>query len=230
MVFIVGLDIGGANTKFTIIKINNSRFSLIESHIFYYPFWKRDLNSYIYKLKENIEKYIYLNDIDYFACTLTAELVDIFESRKDGVLKIINMLEKLTPTGKLIFYSIDFNLLNFEEAINEPLKLAAANWISTGELFSKIFPNCIVIDMGSTTTDFIIIVDKKIVNKGKTDLERLYYNELFYSGFLRTPIPTITDKIKFRNRDCFIASEFFAIMADVHLILDNISVDEYLCD
>ena len=52
------------------------------------------------------------------------------------------------------------------------------NWHATASYISNFFSNCILVDIGSTTTDIIPIKNKKIICKGKNDYERLKFNEL----------------------------------------------------
>ena len=69
-------------------------------------------------------------------------------------------------------------LKKIHEAKENYLEVAGVNWVATAWLVSKFIKNCIVVDIGSTTTDIIPIVDGKMVVKGKTDLERLSNGEL----------------------------------------------------
>ena len=94
-------------------------------------------------------------------------------------------------------------------------------------LSAKIFRDCILIDVGSTTTDIIPIMNGRIASKGKTDLERLSLGELIYTGALRTNVAATLDKVSIRGRPTRISSELFATSGDAHLILGNITEDEY---
>jgi probable H4MPT-linked C1 transfer pathway protein len=161
---------------------------------------------------------------------MTAELADVFNDKTEGVLRILNIIEKLFPREKIRLYSVDNKFLSFNEALKNPRKLAAANWIATGHFFSETYENCLIIDMGSTTTDFIIILNGKLANKGVTDLERLVSGELYYSGMLRTPICAVANNITFNGEKTNLAAELFSIIADAHLILGNIKEEDYTCE
>jgi probable H4MPT-linked C1 transfer pathway protein len=97
-------------------------------------------------------------------------------------------------------------------------------------MVGRYIRDCFLIDAGSTTTDIIPIVDGKPKTIGKTDTERLISGELVYSGALRTTIPAIVSRIPVWGKDCRVSSEKFALSADVHLILNNISEEEYSCE
>ncbi|MHA1409913.1 MAG: hydantoinase/oxoprolinase family protein [Candidatus Odinarchaeia archaeon] len=231
MVTVLGLDVGGANTKLTLINFQNNNLLTIKPKQFYFPFWKRELSEYPNLLIKHISSLgIDIDAIDYFAVTTTAELSDVFFTKKQGILRVSELLLEVFPKNKIKFYTLDSKFISYDELLLDPLKIAAANWVATGCFFAKFFPDCLIIDIGSTTTDFIIVKNSKISNKGRTDVERLLHGELYYSGFLRTPVCSITDSVFFREKNCPLASEFFAIIADIHLILGNIGESDYTCD
>ncbi len=75
----------------------------------------------------------------------------------------------------------------------------------------------ILIDVGSTTTDIIPILDGVPVPEGKTDYDRLFSHELVYTGVRRTPVCAVMLR--------FIAGELFATTLDAYLILGVIPED-----
>jgi len=87
----------------------------------------------------------------------------------------------------------------------------------------------IFVDMGSTTTDIIPICSGK-PQAGMSDFERLKRGELIYTGILRTNVATITDRLEVDETSCRLASELFAITADVYLLLGKIKTHDYTCD
>ena len=52
-------------------------------------------------------------------------------------------------------------------------------------------------DVGSTTTDIIPIIDGRVAVRGQTDTDRLRSGELVYTGSLRTPVCALV-----RGRPC----------------------------
>ena len=89
------------------------------------------------------------------------------------------------------------------------------NWHATATFISNFFPNCILVDIGSTTTDVIPIKNKEIISKGVSDYQRLKSNELVYLGVLRTPIQSVEKKKNLIN-------ENFANLSDVYRVLNKI--------
>ena len=90
-------------------------------------------------------------------------------------------------------------------------------------LAAKIDPNCILIDTGSTTTDIIPIKNGQEHATGRSDLERLKTGELVYSGTLRTNVAALVEKVPLDGTMIRVASELFAITADVQMVLGNIT-------
>ena len=79
--------------------------------------------------------------------------------------------------------------------------------------------DCVVVDVGSTSASIIPIVNGQVVAKGKTDLEKLMCGELVYTGSLRTNVAAIVQSVPVKDGVAGVASELFALSADVHLIL-----------
>ena len=64
---------------------------------------------------------------------------------------------------------------------------------------------------------------------GRSDLDRLLAGELVYTGALRTPLAAIAPRVPVRGRWCPVAATPFAISADVHLILGHLAPEAYTC-
>ncbi len=222
---IAGFDIGGANTDLAIIKMSNNNFSVIKTDFKYFPMWlKKDELEYalLDLVKDEIK------NIDAIGICMTAELVDAYKTKDEGVIDIASKARKAFDKN-IGFVSLN-GILNYEDVIGNPDTVAAANWIATSKIASKIAKNCIMIDTGSTTTDIIPIKEGKECAKGRSDLERLKYGELVYSGTLRTNVATLVDKVPLNNEYLRVSSELFAITADVNLVLGNITEKDYSCD
>ena len=204
---IIGWDIGGAHIKAA--KIDFKKKTSKTKQI-YSPIWK-NLN-YLKKSIKLIKKK--LGKTNYHAITMTAELSDIFPDRKNGVKHIINLSSKILGEKNIFFYSKK-NFLKKKLAIKKPFELNSMNWHATASFISNFFPNCILVDIGSTTSDIIPIKNKKIISKGVSDYQRLKSNELIYLGVLRTPIQAVERKKNLIN-------ENFANLSDVYRVLNKI--------
>ena len=224
---IAGFDIGGANTDLAIIDFEGEEIKNIEVDFAYLPMWSNndDLSQVLVEL---IEKICPISEIDAVGISMTAELVDAYDTKKDGVLDIVKKCED-TFDCPIAYVGVD-GMLSKEDIEKSPLKAAAANWIATAQIATLISDNCIFIDTGSTTTDIIPIKDAKECAIGKSDFDRSATGELVYTGTLRTNLASFLDKIELNGKKYRVASELFAQTADVYTVLDLIKPEDYVCD
>ena len=195
---VAGFDIGGANTDLAVMDFDCGEIKNIEVDFAYLPMWSNndDLSDVLVELIENICP---LSEIDAVGISMTAELVDAYDTKKDGVLDVVKKCED-TFSCPIAYVGIDGMMSNAE--INEtPLKAAAANWIATAQIATLISDNCIFIDTGSTTTDIIPIKDGKECAIGKSDFDRSATGELVYTGTLRTNLASFLDKVELGGKE-----------------------------
>jgi (4-(4-[2-(gamma-L-glutamylamino)ethyl]phenoxymethyl)furan-2-yl)methanamine synthase len=220
---IAGFDIGGANTDLAVVEFDEKGNILnIRTDFSYLPMWikKNELSKTLLELLGTD-----IDEIDAVGISMTAELADSYQNKSEGVLDIST---RVMETFDLPVAFVGLNgMIDHDSVKKNPIELAAANWIATAPLAAYMAPDCIFIDTGSTTTDIIPIKNGVECAKGRTDLERLATGELVYTGTLRTNVATIVDKVPLGDDWVRIASELFAVTADVHLILENISKEDY---
>ncbi len=84
-----------------------------------------------------------------------------------------------------------------------------------------------MIDIGTTTTDIIPLIDGVPKPIGRTDVARLQSGELSYSGVKRTPLCAVAHSVPFRDGYCSLAAELFSTTLDAYLLLDDIAEDEH---
>lgn len=221
---VAGFDIGGANTDLAVVDFDMSgNVKHVETDFKYLPMWMKND-----ELSDALLDLLKPFNVDAVGVSMTAELVDAYRTKKEGVMDVAKKSKDIfdVPVG---FVGLD-GIVNFEDLEKNPLQAAAANWIATAPIAAKIEPNCIMIDIGSTTTDIIPIKNGKECAKGISDLERLKTGELVYSGTLRTNVASIVDKVPLDGSWVRVASELFAITADVHTVLGNIKNEDYSCN
>ncbi len=228
MVNVLGLDIGGANTKAAFVTTDNGKMQDLLVEVEYFPIWKepQKLTSLLLTLKQQLNT----SNIDAVGVTMTAELSDAYQTKREGVNKILEAVTETFPKIPVQVLNTETTLVPIEVAKKEPLMVAAANWAATGWLVGQIVENCVVIDIGSTSTSIIPVLGRQVSAIGKTDLEKLALGELVYSGSLRTNVVSIVHSIPIRNILTTVASELFALTGDVHLVLGNIEAKDYTCE
>jgi len=225
VVGVLGFDIGGANTKASFICTQKRKLIDAKVAVEYFPVWKEPekLTGVLLALKDRLG----VSSLDGLGVTMTAELSDAYQTKREGVHQILSCVKQAFPNVPIYVLNTDAKLESTEAAEETPLEVAAANWAATGWLVSQRIKDCVVVDVGSTSSSIIPIVGGQVVAKGKTDLEKLMCGELIYTGSLRTNVATIVKSVPIKNGVAGVASELFALSGDVHLILGNITEKDY---
>jgi probable H4MPT-linked C1 transfer pathway protein len=161
---------------------------------------------------------------------MTAELSDAYQTKREGVQHILACVKEAFPQVPIYVLNTESNLDSVVVALQNPLGVAAANWAATGWLVAQQINNCVVVDVGSTSTSIIPIANGKVVAQGKTDLDKLLCGELVYTGSLRTNVAAIVQSIPIKGGFAGVSSELFALSGDVHLVLSDISENDYNCE
>jgi len=219
---VIGLDVGGANTKAAVLD-GDGRVRVASE-----PFevWRRPdalagaIASVVGRLGFEGAP---------VAMTTTAELVDAFGTKREGVVHVLDAAGSALVGRDLRVITTDGELIAFEEARAAPLRCAAANWMATALLVARSIPDAILLDCGGTTTDVIPILGGSVVARGRTDVERLLSGELVYTGALRTNVAAIVSHVPIGGRPCPVSSELFAISADAHLLRGSLTSEECTC-
>src|SRR3989442_143370 len=105
--------------------------------------------------------------------------------------------------------------------------VAAANWAATAHVVGRSCSDCLLVDVGSTTTDIIPIRHGVPATCGQTDVERLREGELVYTGALRTPVEAIAVTVPVRGRPTGMTAEGFALAGDVHVWRGELTPADY---
>lgn len=217
---VTALDIGGANIKVaTMTEGPGNKYQFVSaSHVF--PIWQRadELASVL--------KTVCHPSCDV-AVTLTAELADVFATKREGVICVLTAVRDTFSSQRIQVLTIDGTLEPLDDVLDDPLKAAGANWSASAWAAAQIFDEGILGDTGSTTTDLIPFSHGQIAAIGKTDPERLTSGELVYTGYLRTPCSSLAGRVPWRGGYCRVSPEYFTIAGDVHLVLGNIQTADY---
>jgi probable H4MPT-linked C1 transfer pathway protein len=227
LVCVLGLDIGGANTKAALITVKNGETQNVSVLSQYFPIWKNP-QKLVDLLLELTEKLGCAPEV--VGVTMTAELSDAYQTKREGITHILSCVQKAFKTLPIYVLTVDTELVTPEFALCAPLKVASANWAATGWIVAQKIPDCVVIDVGSTSTSIIPVKKGAVCAVGKTDLEKLVCGELIYTGSLRTNLAAIVNEIPTKAGKAKVSSELFAQSGDVHLILGNITPKEYTAD
>lgn len=164
-----------------------------------------------------------LPTFDLLAVTMTGELCDCFESKRQGVSVILDAVAAVAGHTPVQVWCNDGRLVDTAEARAIPLQVAAANWLALATFAGRYAPTGpgLLLDVGSTTTDIVPLMDGRPVPSGRTDPQRLRASELVYTGVRRTPLCAILGDEA--------AAELFATTLDVYLVFDVLPEDAADC-
>jgi probable H4MPT-linked C1 transfer pathway protein len=203
----LGLDVGGAN-----LKAAHSR-GAARSHPF--ALWKAPaaLPDALRELLHDWPPY------DRLAVTMTGELCDCFASKREGVRAILDAVSAVAGATPVRVWLTDGRLVDLAAARADPLAAAAANWLALATLAGRFAPRgpALLIDVGSTTSDVVPLLDGLPVPTGRTDPDRLRAEELVYTGVRRTPLCSLLGG--------YGAAEVFATTQDAYVVLGHLPED-----
>ena len=219
---VIGLDIGGANTKAAVVD-GDGRVRIVSEP---YEVW-HNLDAMADVITDVVGR-LGLDGAPV-ALTTTAELVDVFASKREGVLHVLEAAGQALPGRRLRVMTTGGELVSLDAARAAPLACAAANWMATALVVARAVPDAILVDCGGTTTDLIPIAGGTVVAEGLTDVERLLAGELVYTGALRTSIAAVLSHVPIGGRPCPVTAELFAIAADAHLLRGNLAPEQCTC-
>jgi probable H4MPT-linked C1 transfer pathway protein len=166
---------------------------------------------------------------DVHAVTMTAELSQAFRTKREGVAFVLDALEAAFPGASAWVYTVDGRFVSLSEARARPLSVAASNWAATADWVARTTPTCVLIDIGTTSTDLIPIVEGRIAALGRTDPERLLNGELVYSGAVRTPAEAVVRQVPLWGGLAAVSADGFALIGDAHLWRGDLNQDDYNC-
>jgi (4-(4-[2-(gamma-L-glutamylamino)ethyl]phenoxymethyl)furan-2-yl)methanamine synthase len=197
----IGLDIGGANIK--------AATATGEAVSIPFELWRQPerLAAELVRIRE---RWPAIPDV---AVTMTGELCDCFPTKRDGVRHILAAVEEAFSNCVNRVWSTAGRFMRITEANADHLAVASANWhaLATWVGWSQPPGLILLIDIGSTTTDIIPILDRLPATLGITDADRLRSGELVYTGVRRTPVCAVLGPE--------VAAEWFATSHDVYVRL-----------
>lgn len=159
--------------------------------------------------------------------TMTGELCDAFRTKADGVRHILTAVDRVAGPREISVYLVDGRFVSVDEACRSPNSAAASNWHALARFACRYLDRQagLLIDVGSTTTDIVPLVDGQRCPHGLDDTARLVAGELVYTGVGRTPICAVTRSLPWRGASCPVAAELFATTADAYVLLGQLPED-----
>jgi len=219
---IIGWDIGGVNIKAARLMEGGGVRVALE------PFELQRAPERLAPTLAAVAAGLGCSGAERHAVTMTAELSQFFRTKREGVNFVLSALATVFPADRLRVFGTDGRFHTVDDARRQPLCAAAANWMATASVVVQTAPTCLLVDVGSTTTDVIPLVDGAVAASGRTDPERLATGELIYTGALRTPTEAVARQVPFRGAAAGVSAEGFAIMGDVYVWLGTLAAEDYI--
>ena len=223
---IVGWDIGGVNTKAARLFASSRAPASCSITL---PYELQRAPALLSETLRSAARELGAAPDDRHAVTMTAELSQMFRTKREGVAFVIDALEATFPGDRLHVYTLAGEFVSPRHARERPLEVAASNWSATANWVAQLVPTCILVDVGTTTSDLIPIRNGKVAAEGSTDPERLLTGELVYTGALRTPVEAIAREVPLWGGTAGVSAEGFALSGDVYLWLGRLGANDYTC-
>jgi (4-(4-[2-(gamma-L-glutamylamino)ethyl]phenoxymethyl)furan-2-yl)methanamine synthase len=220
---VIGWDVGGVNTK--VARVTAGEVVAVRSRSYELQRAPHELAPLMRHLAAEVGGPARAAH----AVTMTAELSQMFRTKREGVAFVLDAVEAAFPASEIRVYAVDGRWLAPREARQEPLIVAAANWAATARLVAAYHRDALLVDVGTTTTDIIPIVNGAVAAAGYTDPERLASGELVYTGAVRTPTEAIASHVPFRGMKAGVSAEGFALAGDVHVWRGDLAPADYAC-
>jgi hypothetical protein len=154
--------------------------------------------------------------------TMTGEIADCFPDRAAGVGAIVAALGTAADGvgAALGIYAVDGRIVTPSEAVAAPHRVAASNWHALARLAAH-HAGCdqsLLIDVGSTTTDILLLDRHGPMALAEDDAGRMASGELVYTGIERTPVAALVRSLPLAGRRRPVASELYARSQDAWLL------------
>ena len=188
---IVGWDVGGAHLKAVVVEEDGSILNVVQQAC---PLWKG--LDYLTRALSDIMTSMTADECVH-VITMTGELVDLFDSRDDGVKQIIVTMQHYFA--------------------QQPVWLASAS-LAANQLNHGLF-----VDIGSTTTDVLVLADGQVQAIGTTDYQRMVSGELLYTGIVRSAVMAVVQSVCFKGQEMGLMMEYFATMADIYRLTGELN-------
>ncbi|CAH9014513.1 hydantoinase/oxoprolinase family protein [Candidatus Nitrosacidococcus sp. I8] len=217
-----GWDIGGAHLK---AALTDSQGKIIICDQVVCPLWQGidQLTAAFNQMKHKLGSIGHIVVI-----TMTGELVDIFKDRYEGVVAILNSVHQFFTDIPIYIFSGIHGFVELDQAYKLIASIASANYLATSQLAANFWHEGLLLDIGSTTSDFIPFKNDTPCPQGTDDHARLINGELVYSGVVRTPLMAICKKAPFHGNWVRLTAEHFATTADIYHMLGLLPQDSDL--
>jgi len=214
----VGWDIGGAHLKAACLNKEGKVLAVYQEPC---PLWQ-GLDA-LEKALTTILARLPNQELNH-AITMTGELVDLFADRAQGVYEIIALMQQVLAQPSFAVYAGQLGFVAADAIEAKHIDaIASANWLASASYVAQKLEQGLFVDMGSTTTDILLLTKHQVDAIGYTDFQRLTSSELVYTGLVRTAVMAVVQSVSFAGTEVGVMSEYFATMADVYRLTHELN-------
>lgn len=206
---VIGWDLGGAHLKAARLGAGGQVEQVLQLSC---PLWQ-GMEQLDAALTAALAR---LGSAPVHAITMTGEMVDLFPDRREGVVRLARCIRERLPGAECRYFAGQAGFVGEEAVEFAASQIASANWRASAEMLALLRREALFVDVGSTTTDIIAIVNGRICSKGSSDADRLVSRELVYTGVVRTPVMALAPSARVEGEHVPMMAEQFATAADVY--------------
>lgn len=214
---IIGWDIGGAHLKAAVINPEQGVIAVYQQPC---ELWKgldkltTAAGDILARLPVGQQQHV---------ITMTGELADLFANRDEGVHCILATMHVVLADSEVWVYAGIDGLIKLTEVKPQHYAaIASANWLATASYAARQCGNGLLVDIGSTTTDILLLDNNQVKAVGLSDYDRLMSLELVYTGIVRTPVMALAQAAQDQGRAVGLMAEYFATTADVYRVIGEL--------
>lgn len=213
----LGWDLGGAHVKAVLLDANGQAVQAIQSAC---PLWRgMDL------LRQSVDEILQAIRVPVarHVVTMTGELADIFSTRDEGVLRLSTYMIARFGAEKVRIYAGRHGFISQQALAAHLPDIASANWHASASFLADAAGEALLIDVGSTTSDLMVLHQGRVEISASSDAERMRQDALIYTGVIRTPVMAVVHRVPFAGDWQGVAAEHFATMADVYRLTGDLA-------
>ncbi len=214
--WVVGWDVGGAHLKACLLQ--HGRVLDVAQHAC--PLWQ-GLSHLDLAVGQVLAQWPAAAQARH-AVTMTGEMADCFANRREGVQRIAERMAQHLRSPPQLFSGTE-GWCSVDQASDRWNHIASANWLATARHSAQRLGDGVLVDVGSTTTDFIAFRAGRVLGSRRSDAQRLASGELVYHGVVRTPLCGVARRIRWRDTAFNVMNEFFATSADVYRLTGELN-------
>ncbi len=214
--YVLGWDLGGAHVKAVLLDASGVAVEAIQVAC---PLWQG-----LDRLRDAVDQIwdALPYSAAFHAVTMTGELADIFSSREEGVVALSTFMEERFGTESVCFYAGIHGFITAPQVRQHAADIASANWRASAAFLAGVCGDALLLDVGSTTSDLMLLYQGAVASPACGDAERMQRDELVYTGVVRTPLMAIASRVPFQGGWQGVAAEVFATAADVYRLTGDL--------